>query len=127
MEVVDDRVNRRRNIFERYKEELSDSGIEFMPEPGGVRSTRWLTAMTIDPNETSISREDIRLMLFEHQIEARPLWKPMHMQPLYENAVYHGSGVDEHLFENGLCLPSGCDMSADEQDEVIGLIKTLVR
>ena len=127
MDVVDDRVNRRRSIFARYKKELSHLGIAFMPEPDQVRSTRWLTAMTVDPHETGVSREDIRLMLLEHQIEARPLWKPMHMQPLYKNAVYHGSGVDERLFSNGLCLPSGSDMSADEQDEVIGLIKTLLR
>ena len=126
MEVIDERVDRRRSIFARYKEELSYFGISFMPEPDGLRSSRWLTAMTIDPKETGISREDIRLMLLEHHIESRPLWKPMHMQPLYKNAVYHGSGVDEQLFANGLCLPSGSDMSADEQDEVIGLIKTLL-
>ena len=126
MEVLDERVDRRRNIFERYKEELHHPGIDFMPEPDGLRSTRWLTALTIDPKVTGITRENIRLMLLEHQIESRPLWKPMHMQPLYKNAVYHGSGVDEKLFSNGLCLPSGSDMSADEQDEVIGLIKTLL-
>ena len=125
MKVIDERVDRRRSIFARYKEELSHLGIAFMPEPDGLCSTHWLTAMTIDPDETGITREDIRLMLLEHQIEARPLWKPMHMQPLYENAPYHGSGVDEQLFANGLCLPSGSDMSANEQDEVIGLIKSL--
>lgn len=127
MEVIDERVDRRRSIFARYKEELSYLGISFMPEPDGLRSTRWLTAMTIDPKENGISREDIRLMLLEHQIESRPLWKPMHMQPLYKNAIYHGNGVDEKLFANGLCLPSGSDMSVDEQDEVIELIKTLFR
>ena len=126
MEVLDARVDRRRNIFARYKEELTNPGIEFMPEPDGQRSTRWLTAITVDPKETGITREDIRLMLFENQIEARPLWKPMHMQPLYKNAVYHGSGVDEKLFSNGLCLPSGSDMTVEDQDEVIGLIKTLL-
>jgi len=126
MEVIDERVDRRRDIFERYKKELSNLGIEFMPEPDGLRSTRWLTALTIDPKETGITREDIRLMLLENQIEARPLWKPMHMQPLYENAAYHGRGVDEKLFSNGLCLPSGSDLTMDEQDEVIGLIKTLL-
>ena len=126
MEVIDERVDRRRDIFERYKKELSHLGIEFMPEPDGLRSTRWLTALTIDPKETGITREDIRLTLLENQIEARPLWKPMHMQPLYENAAYHGRGVDEKLFSNGLCLPSGSDLTMDEQDEVIGLIKTLL-
>lgn len=127
MEVLDERVDLRRNIFARYKEELCYPGIEFMPEPDGLRSTRWLTALTIDPNETGVTREDVRHMLLDHRIEARPLWKPMHMQPLYEHAVYHGSGVDEKLFANGLCLPSGSDMSAEDQDEVIGLINDLLR
>ena len=65
-------------------------------------------------------------MLLEHQIESRPLWKPMHMQPLYAGSDYHGSGIDEHLFANGLCLPSGSDMSNEQLDEVIKNIKDLL-
>lgn len=126
MEVLDARVVRRREIFARYKAALSRPGIIFMPEPDGLHSTRWLTAMTIDPTETGITREDIRLMLLEHQIESRPLWKPMHMQPLYAGAPYHGTGVDERLFANGLCLPSGSDMTDEQQDEVIERISTLL-
>ncbi|MGY6704786.1 DegT/DnrJ/EryC1/StrS family aminotransferase [Roseinatronobacter sp.] len=120
MQVLDDRVARRRKIFARYKDALSRPGITFMPEPEGQFSTRWLTALTIDPAQTGTDREAIRLALLEHQIEARPLWKPMHMQPLYKGAPYHGSGVDERLFADGLCLPSGSDMSNDQHDEVIG-------
>lgn len=119
MEVLDARVARRREIFDRYKVALSRPGIAFMPEPEGQHSTRWLTALTIDPKETGVTREDIRLMLLEHQIESRPLWKPMHMQPLYAGAPYYGAGVDEQLFANGLCLPSGSDMNDEQQDEVI--------
>lgn len=126
MEVLDDRVARRRAICDRYRATLSRPGISFMPEPDGHRSTRWLTALTIDPEETGVSREDIRLMLLEHEIEARPLWKPMHMQPLYAGAPYHGTGVDEALFANGLCLPSGSDMSDEQQDEVIQRIENLL-
>lgn len=126
MEVLDDRASRRREIFQRYVVALSRPGIDFMPEPEGQYSTRWLTALTIDPVETGVTREDIRLMLLEHQIESRPLWKPMHMQPLYAGAPYHGSGVDEALFANGLCLPSGSDMTYDQQDEVIDRIRTLL-
>lgn len=122
MEVLDARVTRRREIFARYKAALARPGIAFMPEPEGLHSTRWLTALTIDPTETGTTREDIRLMLLEHQIESRPLWKPMHMQPLYAGAPYHGAGVDERLFANGLCLPSGSDMTNNQQNEVIGLI-----
>lgn len=119
MEVLDTRVSRRREIFMRYKTALTRPGITVMPEPQGLRSTHWLTALTIDPTETGVSREEIRLMLLEHQIESRPLWKPMHMQPLYAGAPYHGFGVDECLFANGLCLPSGSDMTNDQQDEVV--------
>ncbi len=126
MEVLDARVARRREIFARYKAALARSGIAFMPEPEGSHSTRWLTALTIDPSETGVTREDIRLMLLEHQIESRPLWKPMHMQPLYAGAPYHGAGVDERLFANGLCLPSGSDMTDEQQDEVIELVTALL-
>lgn len=126
MEVLDARVVRRREIFARYKKALSRPGISFMPEPEGLQSTRWLTALTIDPTETGITREGIRLMLLEHQIESRPLWKPMHMQPLYAGAPYHGSGIDERLFANGLCLPSCSDMTDEQQDEVIERIEALL-
>lgn len=126
MEVLDDRVTRRREIFARYEKALSRPGITFMPEPEGRHSTRWLTALTIDPDETGVTREDIRLMLLEHQIESRPIWKPMHMQPLYAGAPYHGSGIDKRLFANGLCLPSGSDMTDEQQDEVIGRVTALL-
>jgi pyridoxal phosphate-dependent aminotransferase EpsN len=125
MEVLDARVARRREIFARYKAALARPGIAFMPEPEGQHSTRWLTALTIDPDHTGVTREDIRLMLMEHSIESRPLWKPMHMQPLYAGAPYHGTGVDERLFANGLCLPSGSDMTDAQQDEVVGHILSL--
>lgn len=126
MEVLDDRVDRRREIFARYEAGLLRSGITFMQEPKGFRSTRWLTALTIDPTQTGVTREDIRLMLLDHQIESRPLWKPMHMQPLYTDVLYHGTGVDEGLFANGLCLPSSSDMTDDQQDEVIERVRSLL-
>ncbi|MGE3643975.1 MAG: DegT/DnrJ/EryC1/StrS family aminotransferase [Beijerinckiaceae bacterium] len=126
MEVLEARVSRRREIFARYSAELARPGITFMPESEGMRSTRWLTTLTIDPTLTGVTREDIRLLLNNNQIESRPLWKPMHMQPLYAGAPNHGRGVDERLFANGLCLPSGSDMSDQQQDEVIELIVTLL-
>lgn len=126
MAVLDERVARRRTIFERYRDALSRPGISFMPEPEGLRSTRWLTALTIDPAVAGVTREDIRISLLEHEIESRPLWKPMHLQPLYAGAPYHGAGVDKRLFEQGLCLPSGSDMTADQQDEVIARIHQLI-
>lgn len=126
MSVLDARVARRREIFANYKAAISRPGITFMPEPAGMHSTRWLTAFAIDPQQTGVSREDIRLLLLQHQIEARPLWKPMHMQPLYAGAPYHGEGFDEKLFANGLCLPSGSDMSDEQQEEVIQLVLSLL-
>lgn len=126
MSVLTDRVARRRAIFERYARVLSRPGIAFMPEPADRLSTRWLTTLTVDPAQTGTSRDAIRLMLQDHQIEARPVWKPMHMQPLFAGAPYHGTGVDEALFADGLCLPSGSDMTGDQQDEVIERVLALL-
>lgn len=127
MEVIDQRVARRREIFARYAAELALPGIGFMPEPEGFFSTRWLSVMTVDPGAFGASREDIRLKLLAEQIESRPMWKPMHTQPLFDGARYIGSGFDEHLFDIGLCLPSGSDMSDAEQDEVIDIIRSCQR
>ena len=126
MEVLDERVAARRRIFDRYEAALSRPGIQFMPEPDGYNSSRWLTTMAVDPAEAGLSREDIRESLLEAEIECRPLWKPMHIQPLFDGTRYIGSGVDEELFQNGLCLPSGSDLTIDEQDEVIERISALL-
>lgn len=127
MQVLDQRVQRRRAIFEKYASELGQfDGINFMPEPAWSNSNRWLTALHIDPKICGITREDIRLHLLDLQIESRPLWKPMHKQSVFDGTEYTGSGFDEELFKNGLCLPSGSDMTDDEQNEVIGEIKTLL-
>jgi len=127
LHVLDDRANRRREINARYRAAFAGvNGITFMPEPDWSRSTNWLTAMTIDPGACGVDREIIRLALLDQQIEARPLWKPMHMQPLFKDTRYIGRGFDETLFANGLCLPSGSDMSDAEQDEVIGLMQSVL-
>ena len=126
LEVLEKRVARRREIFRRYVVALSGMGLTFMPQPPGARSSCWLTAFTINPAKTGVSREDIRLMLLKNGIEARPLWKPMHTQPLYREAQYHGVGFDEHLFRDGLCLPSGSDMTEAEQDEIIDRISVML-
>ncbi|WP_422026166.1 DegT/DnrJ/EryC1/StrS family aminotransferase [Roseovarius sp.] len=126
MEVLEDRVATRRSINQRYRAALDRPGIRFMPEPAGYHSSQWLTVISVDPDQTGVCREDIRLMLMEHQIESRPVWKPMHMQPLFKGAQYVGSGVDENLFETGLCLPSGSDMTAGQQDEVVGRFRRLL-
>ena len=122
MKVLDDRVKSRRNIFARYKESLSIPGIQFMPEAKGHKSTRWLTALTIDSNKTGVSRDEIMNFLLDKEIESRPLWKPMHLQPVFKGLPYQGTGLDETLFKNGMCLPSGSDLTVQEQEEVIGHI-----
>lgn len=127
LEVLDARVEGRRRIRERYAEELDHPGITFMPEPKGYKSSMWLTTLTIDPEVCGVTREDIRTELLKHDIEARPLWKPMHTQPLFQGSTYHGSGVDEALFMNGLCLPSGSDLTEAEQSEIIERVQAMLR
>jgi len=127
LEVLDQRVARRRAIFARYETALANQpGIAFMPEPGWSHTSRWLTTMTIDPAACGLTREALRLRLHEAGIETRPLWKPMHLQPLFEGARYIGRGLDERLFDTGLCLPSSSNMTEGEQDEVIERILGLL-
>lgn len=127
MEVLPDRVKQRRAVYDRYVAELSDlPGITFVPEPEGFFSNRWLTTIQVNPAQSGgITREDIRLALEAENIESRPLWKPMHMQPVFKDCDFYGSGVSEKLFEDGLCLPSGSNMSVADQERVVGVIKSL--
>jgi dTDP-4-amino-4,6-dideoxygalactose transaminase len=121
MKVLAKRISQRRANFDFYESNFSDiEGIEFHKEPKDMFSNRWLTALTVDPEETGgISREDIRLRMQEHNIESRPLWKPMHLQPVYESFPYYGNGISDRLFENGLCLPSGSNLSAEDRDRIL--------
>ena len=119
MRVLDARVARRRAIFARYRDALAPLGIGFMPEAPGALHTRWLTTALLPDGA---ARERVRTALLSQGIESRPLWKPMHLQPVYRGAPYRGVGVDEGLFARGLCLPSGSDMTAAEQEEVIGRV-----
>lgn len=117
MEVIDLRVEQRRANNKRYRQFFNGiEGITFQTEPNSdYFSNYWLTAILIDPAFTGgISREDVRLMLDKENIESRPLWKPMHLQPVYEGSKFFGSGVCEQLFEQGLCLPSGSNLNEDE-------------
>ncbi len=123
IQVLGDRVAARRRNFERYEAALGHfPGIEFMPEAAFGSATRWLTALTIDPEWFGVDRETIRLSLAAKQIEARPVWKPLHLQPLFENCEMVGGKVSEDLFERGLCLPSGSNLTEQEVDRVIEAI-----
>lgn len=125
MTVLQDRINQRRLNFELYEKHLEGiSGITFLKEPAGYYSNRWLSTILVDPLQTNgITREDIRLALEKENIESRPLWKPMHMQPIFEQYPYYGTNVSEKLFDQGLCLPSGSNLSASEHQLVINIIK----
>jgi dTDP-4-amino-4,6-dideoxygalactose transaminase len=117
MEVLDERVAQRRANNKRYSAFFAGvDGITFQTEPNAdYFSNYWLTAILINPAKTGgISREDVRLALDAENIESRPLWKPMHMQPVYEGTKFFGAGVCEQLFEQGLCLPSGSNLSEDD-------------
>ncbi|MEA3469919.1 MAG: DegT/DnrJ/EryC1/StrS family aminotransferase [Thermodesulfobacteriota bacterium] len=124
LRVLGARVAGKRKIFERYRESLSDlPGISFMPEPDFARSTRWLSCLTIDPEQAGINRDTVIRELENNNIEARPTWKPMHMQPLYKNCVIVGGAVAEKIFNNGLCLPSGTGMSEYDLERVVSIIR----
>jgi dTDP-4-amino-4,6-dideoxygalactose transaminase len=123
IQVLGDRVAARRRNFERYEAALGHfPGIEFMPEAAFGTATRWLTALTIDPEWFGVDRETVRLSLAAKQIEARPVWKPLHLQPLFDNCEMVGGKVSEDLFNRGLCLPSGSNLTMAEVDRVIEAI-----
>ncbi|MCB0449923.1 MAG: aminotransferase class I/II-fold pyridoxal phosphate-dependent enzyme [Confluentibacter sp.] len=117
MEVLDARVAARRRHFNFYRDQLAVyPEISFLEEPTGSFSNRWLTCITTDSYR---KREAIRLTLLEDDIESRPLWKPMHMQPLFKDCLHFTDGTSEALFEKGLCLPSGSNLSQDDLDRII--------
>ena len=124
LEVLKDRVSSRRNNFERYKDFFSTYNktgfnIQFQEEPTGYFSNRWLTCIIVDPkNNKGLTREVIRLAMDEENIETRPLWKPMHQQPIFANSKSYLNGVADKLFENGLCLPSGSNLIENEFERI---------
>lgn len=125
MEVLEDRVNARRHNFELYKANLNSiEDIIFLKEPKDFYSNRWLSCM-LTPSEAI--RENLRLKLLEHNIESRPLWKPMHQQPVFKSCPSYLNGVSDDLFKKGLCLPSGSNLTENELDRVISTIKTYFR
>jgi dTDP-4-amino-4,6-dideoxygalactose transaminase len=126
MLVLEKHIGLRRKIYDTYVEHLSPiPGVSFLKETAGVKSNRWLTAITIDANKSNgVTREDIRLALEKDNIESRPLWKPMHLQPVFQHYPYYdNNAVSERLFKDGLCLPSGSNMSMADQERVINIIK----
>ncbi|MCT6744229.1 aminotransferase class I/II-fold pyridoxal phosphate-dependent enzyme [Riemerella anatipestifer] len=129
MEVLDERITQRRANHQFYIDLFKNiEGVEVFAEPSeDYFSNHWLSAVVIDAQKAGFSREDLRLKFLEDNIESRPLWKPMHLQPVFAEAPYYGGRVAEQLFENGLCLPSGSNLTdADRQriSEVVYKLKS---
>ena len=123
MEVLEDRVLARRSNFDYYKKNLSEvAGIEFLDEFEGNYSNRWLTCIVTPSFDI---RERIRLSLEDENIESRPLWKPMHLQPIFTGAKNYINGVSEQLFEKGLCLPSGSSLNEEDLERICNIVKNV--
>lgn len=123
MEVLDHHIEKRRSNFKYYKRALEDiPAISFLEEPKDYYSNRWLTCILID-SSYGIDSEGIRLTLEKENIESRPLWKPMHLQPVFTGTPFYGDGVSEKLFEKGLCLPSGSNLLEEDLERVAQVIK----
>ncbi len=124
LRVLSERVAGKRKIFDQYRKSLGGlPGVTFMPEPEFARSTRWLTCLTIDPDQAGIDRDAVIQELEKNDIESRPTWKPMHMQPLFEGCEVIGGEVSERLFRDGICLPSGTNMSGEDLARVIRVVR----
>jgi dTDP-4-amino-4,6-dideoxygalactose transaminase len=128
LRVLEERIARKREVFDLYKEALDDfPGLEFMPEAPYGKCTRWLSVVLITPEEFGTDREAVRVALENENIESRPLWKPMHMQPVFKGHKTVGGAVSEDLFKRGLCLPSGTQMSDADLGRVVEVIRKCSR
>jgi len=124
LEVLEERVAQRRAVFDRYREAFAElPGLEPMPEAPFGRHTRWLSCFLVDEARLGVSRDELVRRLAAENVEARPVWKPMHLQPLYERCERVGGEVAADLYRRGLCLPSSSRLAPDEQDLVISLVR----
>jgi dTDP-4-amino-4,6-dideoxygalactose transaminase len=128
LKVLEERVKARRANFQWYQLFFKDfEGITLQNESEGFRSTRWLTTIQVDPAKTGgITREDIRLALDAENIEARPLWKSMHTQPVFAGYPYYGNRLEETLFENGLCMPSGSNLTPEDFERIGSVLQKVL-
>lgn len=127
MKVLPDRIAKRRENFEFYRDTFTNLySIKFLEEPDAdYFSNHWLSTMLV--GDGPVSREDIRLALVAENIDSRPLWKPMHLQPVFENYPHYGNGISDLIFAKGLCLPSGSNLSDEELERVATTIKNVFR
>ncbi len=128
LRVLADRVEARRRIFRQYESLLGDiPGLEFMPEADYGKASRWLTCFTLDPAATGVTSEELRLALERENIEARPVWKPLHLQPLFSDVPARLNGTADRLFEHGLCVPSGSALSTADVERIASIIRGCFR
>jgi dTDP-4-amino-4,6-dideoxygalactose transaminase len=128
LRTLDERVAARRAVFARYASELGDlPGLSFQPEVDWGRHSRWLTVALIGPDEFGATRDELLRRLEEREIEARPVWKPMHLQPVFAECDRIGGDVASDLFERGICLPSGSNLTAADQDRVLDAIRSVAK
>ncbi len=127
MYVLEDHIARRRAINQLYRKLLHDlPGITFHTNPNSdFNSNYWLTCIVIDPQEAGFTREELHLKMEEENIETRPLWKPMHLQPVFADCPYYGDNTEGRLFDNGLCLPSGPTLTDKDIERVAGVIRNM--
>ena len=124
LQLLDDRVVRRRTNFEFYQRALSDIGVEFMPEADFGRATRWLTCLLIAPQTVGATPAEICSRLAQQNIEARPMWKPMHQQPAFAGFRVRGGAVADDIFRRGLCLPSGSNLTRTDLERVVDAVRS---
>jgi dTDP-4-amino-4,6-dideoxygalactose transaminase len=128
LRVLDERVRRRREVNAFYRRALGDlPGIEFMPEAPYGTSNGWLTCVTVDPERFGATNEGVRLRLQGEDIESRPVWKPMHLQPVFAGCRVRGGDVAASLFERGLCLPSGSSLTDADLERIVSLVRSVAR
>ena len=128
LRVLPDRLAAKRQNHEYYRKALTDlPGIAFMPEAAYGKPNHWLTCITVNSNQFGATREDLRQALEQENIESRPIWKPMHLQPVFSNCRVQGGSVSEKIFESGLCLPSGSTLTDDQLNRICKIIRKCCR
>jgi dTDP-4-amino-4,6-dideoxygalactose transaminase len=128
MQVLNERVKARRAMFDYYKTFFASvPGIRLFDEPQGMFSNRWLSTIVVNPKTAGVTREDIRLALEAQNIESRPLWKPLHLQPIFASSPYYGNRSSEKLFDEGLCLPSGSNLSKAELERINETLNNILK
>jgi dTDP-4-amino-4,6-dideoxygalactose transaminase len=127
MEVLDKHIGLRRSMNAFYKEEVFSGvkGVNVFEEPNqDLYSNHWLSCITIE-NDAPFSKDELYNKMLEANIETRPLWKPMHLQPVFKNTPFYGNNISEELFNKGLCLPSGSNLTQNDRDRILEVVSSL--